>query len=183
MIERIRQIVKEQKETEQEQKQLDEQLAHLKKKTRIAQIGKSMYQPDKVRLAKSLLKKGKISLPVDIVVGTKSVSAHKIKKSMTGYDIGPETQHIYAEMIKKAKTVFWNGPMGVFEVKPMDKGTNAIARAIAKNKGTTVVGGGDTVATVEKLRLEKYYSHVSTGGGAALEFLEGKKLPGIARLG
>jgi len=130
------------------------------------------------------MKRRKISLPVDIMVGpdVKVVSAHKMKKSMTGYDIGPETQHIYAEMIRKAKTVFWNGPMGVFEVKPMDKGTNAIARAIAKNKGITVVGGGETLAAVEKLRLEKYYSHVSTGGGASLEFLEGKKLPGIARL-
>ncbi len=154
-------------------------------------IGKSKYEADKVSLAKSLLKKGrkKIVLPVDVVVSsspkskkTKVCPADKLPKNAMGLDIGPETQLIYTEMIGKAKTVFWNGPMGMFEVSSFAKGTFAVAKAMAKCKGVTVVGGGDSVAAVEKLHLEKKFTHVSTGGGASLEFLEGKKLPGIAVL-
>ncbi len=150
------------------------------------EVGKSKFEADKVALAKSLLKKGKkkIVLPVDVVVSAggkgKVCSAHKIPKSMMGLDIGPETQAIYAEMILEAKTVFWNGPMGLFENKAFAKGTFAVAKAMSKAKAVTVVGGGDSVAAVEKLKLN--FTHVSTGGGASLELLEGKKLPGVAAL-
>ncbi len=146
------------------------------------EIGKSKCEADKVALAKSLLKKGKkrIVLPIDVVLSNKRVvPADKMPKNDAGLDIGPETQMIYSEMIKKAKTVFWNGPMGLFEQKPFDRGTMAVAKAMSECKGVTVVGGGDSVAAIEKAGLEKKFSHVSTGGGASLEFLEGKKLPGI----
>jgi len=146
------------------------------------EVGKSKFEVDKVSLAKSLLKLGnkKIILPTDVVLSDKRVvPADKMPKNSAGFDIGPETQAIYAEMIKEAKTVFWNGPMGLFEQKPFDKGTIAIAKAMAECKGVTVIGGGDSVSAIEKARLEKKFSHVSTGGGASLEFLEGKKLPGI----
>jgi phosphoglycerate kinase len=145
-------------------------------------VGKSKFEADKVALAKSLLKKGKkrIILPTDVVLSDKRVvPADKMPKNSAGFDIGPETQAIYAEMIKEAKTVFWNGPMGLFEQKPFDRGTLAVAKAMSVCKGITVVGGGDSVSAIEKARLEKKFSHVSTGGGASLEFLEGKKLPGI----
>lgn len=149
------------------------------------EIGKSKFEPDKLALAKSLLKKGKkkIVLPVDVVLSDKrAVSARKMSKGSVGFDIGPESQAVFSEMIIKAKTVFWNGPMGLFEKKPFDKGTLAIAKAMANCKGVTVVGGGDSVAAVEKAKLEKKFTHVSTGGGASLEFLEGKELPGIKAL-
>ncbi len=154
------------------------------------EIGKSRYEPGKLALARQLLKKGrkKIVLPIDVVVAAspksraKVVPVAKIPKNMMGLDIGPETQSIYAEMIREAKTVFWNGPMGMFEIKAFAKGTNAIAKAMASCKGITVVGGGDSVAAIERLKLEKKYAHVSTGGGASLEFLEGKELPGIKAL-
>jgi phosphoglycerate kinase len=125
----------------------------------------------------------KIILPTDVVLSDKRVvPADKIPKTFAGFDIGPETQMIYSEMIKEAKTVFWNGPMGLFEQKPFDKGTLAVAKAMSKCRGVTVVGGGDSVSAIEKAKLEKKFSHVSTGGGASLEFLEGKKLPGIVVL-
>ncbi len=148
------------------------------------EIGKSKFESDKVQLAKALLKKGKkkILLPIDVATEKGVFSASKMKKGLAGLDIGPETQAIYSEIIKESKTVFWNGPMGMFEKKPFDKGTNAIAKAIANCKGITVIGGGDSVAAIEKLKLEKKFSHVSTGGGASLEFLEGKTLPGIQAL-
>jgi phosphoglycerate kinase len=149
------------------------------------EIGKSRYEPDKVALAKSLLKKGKkkIVLPIDVVLDSKkTVSSRKMPKSCAGLDIGPETQLIYAEIINEAKTVFWNGPMGMFEKKPFAKGTISIAKAMVKCKGVTVIGGGDSVAAIEKAKLSKKFTFVSTGGGASLEFLEGKKLPGLAAL-
>ncbi len=149
------------------------------------EIGKSKFESDKVALAKALLKKGKkkIILPIDVVLDTKKVvSVHNMPKSASGLDIGPETQAIYAEIIKDAKTVFWNGPMGMFEKKPFDKGTVSVAKAMAKCKGVTVIGGGDSVAAIEKAKLADKFTFVSTGGGASLEFLEGKKLPGIAAL-
>ncbi len=148
-------------------------------------VGKSRFEPNKVSLAKSLLKKGKkkIILPVDVVLDSKkAVSIHRMPKSAVGLDIGPETQAIYAEIIKEAKNVFWNGPMGMFEKKPFDKGTLAVAKAMSKCKGVTIVGGGDSVAAIERAKLENKFTHVSTGGGAALEFLEGKNLPGITAL-
>lgn len=155
------------------------------------EIGKSKFEANKLNLAKALLKKGKkkIFLPTDVIVAkatdsknAKIFPAHKLPKSMLGLDIGPETQEIYAEIIREAKTVFWNGPMGMFENKTFAKGTYAIAKAMSNCKGMTVVGGGDSVAAVEQLKLGSKFSHVSTGGGASLEFLEGKKLPGIAAL-
>ncbi len=155
------------------------------------EIGKSKFEADKVQLAKSLLKKGKkkIILPTDVIVAVsteakdaKVFSVHNIPKNVMGLDVGPETQAVYDEIISEARTVFWNGPMGMFELKPFSKGTFAVAKAMAKCKGVTVVGGGDSVAAIEKLKLDKKFTHVSTGGGASLEFLEGKKLPGIVVL-
>ncbi len=154
------------------------------------EVGKSRFEKDRIRLAKFLLKKGrkKLILPVDVVVALspkskgRAVSCRNIPKNMMGLDIGPETRRIYASIVQKAKTAFWNGPMGMFESRQFARGTEEIAKALAKCKGVTVIGGGDSVAAVEKLRLEKKYSHVSTGGGASLEFLEGKKLPGIEAL-
>ncbi len=149
------------------------------------EVGKSKFEADKISLAKSLLKNGKkkIVLPTDVVLSNKKVvPAAKMPKAFAGFDIGPETQAIYSEMIKEAKTVFWNGPMGLFEQKPFDNGTLAVAKAMSGCKGVTVVGGGDSVSAIEKAKLEKKFSHVSTGGGASLEFLEGKVLPGIAVL-
>lgn len=150
------------------------------------ETGKSLVEADKVKMAKSLLKK--VILPVDVVVASttkskpKVCSAKNIPKNAIGLDIGPETRLIYAEMIRNAKTVFWNGPLGLFEQKPFDKGTKAIAKAIASCKGITVVGGGDSVEAIKKFKLKNKFTHVSTGGGAALEFVEGKKLPGISAL-
>ncbi|MCX6708918.1 MAG: phosphoglycerate kinase [Candidatus Woesearchaeota archaeon] len=146
------------------------------------EVGKSKFEADKIALAKSLLKNSnkKIVLPTDVVLSDKRVvPADKMPKNSAGFDIGPETRAIYAEMIKEAKTVFWNGPMGLFEQKPFDRGTLAVAKAMSECRGVTVVGGGDSVSAIEKANLEKKFSHVSTGGGASLEFLEGKKLPGI----
>ncbi len=152
------------------------------------EVGKSKFEADKISLAKSLLKKGKrkIVLPTDMIIASSSdkkgrvCSANKIPKNTMGLDIGPETQAVYAEIISEAKTVFWNGPMGLFEKKSFAKGTFAVAKAMAKAKAVTVVGGGDSVAAVERLKLK--FTHVSTGGGASLELLEGRKLPGIAAL-
>jgi len=153
-------------------------------------VGKSLVEKDKIKLAKQLLKSKKIILPVDAVVGSKlekntkskSVAIEKIGSRDIGLDIGPKTVKIYSDILKKAKTIVWNGPMGKFEWKKFLKGTEAIARAMAKSKAFTVVGGGDSAAAVEMLNLENKMSHVSTGGGASLDFLAGKKLPGITAL-
>ncbi len=101
---------------------------------------------------------------------------------MIGLDIGPGTARMYAELIAGAGTVFWNGPMGVFELEPFESGTRAVAQAVAAASGTTVVGGGDTVAALSRWGLADKVTHVSTGGGAALELIEGKKLPGVEAL-
>jgi 3-phosphoglycerate kinase len=158
-----------------------------------AETGKSKVEDDKLNLAKELLEKakGKIMLPIDTIITDKiegsskikKVKVNKIPKDMIGVDIGPETIAIYSEVIAQAKTIIWNGPMGVFEIKQFAKGTEEIAKAMAKNKSAvTIIGGGDSAAAIEKLKLEKRLTHVSTGGGASLEFLEGKKLPAIAAL-
>jgi 3-phosphoglycerate kinase len=148
------------------------------------QVGKSLVEKDKVDLAKSLLAKagGKIKLPVDTVVSDKmtddavtAIVEGNIPADKEGFDIGPKTAQLYAAEIANAKTVIWNGPMGVFEKKPFAAGTHAVAQACtaATAKGaTTIIGGGDSAAAVEQMGLSDKVSHVSTGGGASLEFLE-----------
>jgi phosphoglycerate kinase len=156
------------------------------------ETGKSLVEEDKLDLAKSLLDEAKekgveLVLPVDFVVAesdaedakTEVVPANAIPADKAGYDIGPETARIYAERIKSAKTVFWNGPMGRFERTPFKAGTKAIAEALAECPGTTVVGGGETAAAAFEFGIADKVTHVSTGGGAALELLEGRELPGV----
>jgi phosphoglycerate kinase len=154
--------------------------------------GKSLVEEDKVPLAAELLKKGagKIVLPADHVVASKfaadaehkELPAQEVPEGWMGLDIGPVTRRAYAERLRDAKVVVWNGPMGVFEMKPFAEGTLAIARAMADSKGVTIVGGGDSVAAVTQMGLADKIDHVSTGGGASLEFLAGETLPGVACL-
>ncbi len=159
------------------------------------ETGTSLVEPDRVDMAEELLEKAgtRLILPHDAVVApsieqgskAKTVGRENIPSDMAMLDIGPRTAESYARAILSAKTVLWNGPMGVFETPPFDKGTRAIADAMAEatSKGaTTVVGGGDSAAAVEQAGLASKMSHVSTGGGASLEFLEGKTLPGVAIL-
>ncbi|QIB26410.1 phosphoglycerate kinase [Caloranaerobacter azorensis] len=159
------------------------------------EIGKSLLEEDKIELAKELMKKAeekgvKLLLPVDTVVAKefkndtefKTVKVEEIPADMMGLDIGEETRKIFAEEILKAKTVVWNGPMGVFEMENFAKGTEAIAEAMAKSDAVTIVGGGDSAAAVEKTGYNDKMTHISTGGGASLEFFEGKTLPGIAAI-
>lgn len=157
------------------------------------EIGTSILDADNIDLAKMLLEKAsslnvKFLLPVDIVCADefsndakhKTYSRDKIPSDMMGLDIGEETIKLYSEEIAKAKTVVWNGPMGVFEMGNFAKGTKAIAEALAVSDATTIIGGGDSAAAVEQFGLADKMSHISTGGGASLEFLEGKILPGIS---
>ena len=155
------------------------------------ETGKSLVEDDKLELARKLLRNSgqKIMLPVDSVLSNSLKSSKQtvlgvdsIKKNMMGLDIGPETIKHYKSVIENAKTIVWNGPMGLFETKPYDKGTNAIARALAKSDSKTIIGGGDSVAAVEKLNLGSKMTHISTGGGASLELLEGKTLPAVKAL-
>jgi phosphoglycerate kinase len=161
------------------------------------QVGKSLVEEDKVDLARQLLqeaktRKLKFLLPVDHVISDKidanatiqTVSAGQpIPANMMALDIGPKTAEIFSEEISRARTIVWNGPMGVFEVAPFAKGTFKIAHAIADNAGaTSIVGGGDSVSAVHAAGVAEKITHISTGGGASLEFLEGKKLPGVEAL-
>jgi 3-phosphoglycerate kinase len=162
------------------------------------EIGKSLLEADKIDLAKKILDEAKqknmrFLLPVDTVIGDKfdnnaaikTVKVNQIPADWLGLDIGPETIRMFTDEIKKAKTVVWNGPMGVFEMANFAKGTIAVAQALAeatKAGATTVVGGGDSASAIAQAGLDKAVSHVSTGGGASLEFLEGKTLPGVAAL-
>jgi phosphoglycerate kinase len=159
------------------------------------ETGKSLVEPDRIQMAKDLLARAgsKLVLPTDAVIApsldakdqARAVSRDKIPADMAMYDIGPQTIASFGRVIASAKTVIWNGPMGVFETPPFDKGTRAIADAMARatsNGAVTVVGGGDSAAAVTEANLEDKMSHVSTGGGASLEFLEGKELPGVAAL-
>jgi phosphoglycerate kinase len=162
------------------------------------EIGKSLLEEDKIDLAKKILdeakaKNVKLLLPIDCIVSDKfdnaaamkTVGVKAIPSDWMGMDIGPETIKMYVDEIVKAKTVVWNGPMGVFEMSNFAKGTTAIAQALAeatKKGATTVVGGGDSASAIAQAGLDKSVSHVSTGGGASLEFLEGKVLPGVAAL-
>ena len=153
-------------------------------------IGKSLCEDDKLALAKELLEKanGKIVLPVDTVCAKEFKDEPGVVKSVDdiasdelGLDIGPKTLELFADTLKGAKTVVWNGPMGVFEMTNFAGGTLGVCEAIANLTGAnTIVGGGDSVAAVEKLGYASKFTHVSTGGGASLEYLEGKTLPGIA---
>jgi 3-phosphoglycerate kinase len=149
------------------------------------EVGKSLVERDKVELAKQLLAKagGKIKLPVDTVVSDKmtddaitKIVEGNIPADLEGFDIGPKTIALYKAEVAKAKTIVWNGPMGVFEKKPFAEGTRAIAQAVAdataKNGAISIIGGGDSAAAVEQMGLAEKVSHVSTGGGASLEFLE-----------
>ena len=157
-------------------------------------IGTSLCEDDKLDYAKEMIKKAeakgvKFLLPVDhrIAAEFKDVEAkvtegQDIPDGFMGLDIGPKTDNIYAEAIKDAKTVIWNGPMGVFEFENFNKGTVAVAKAMADADATTVIGGGDSAAAVNILGFGDKMTHISTGGGASLEFLEGKTLPGIAAL-
>ncbi len=157
------------------------------------EIGTSILDADNIDLAKMLLEKAtslnvKLLLPVDIVCADEfsndakyqTYSRDQIPSNMMGLDIGEETVKLYSEEIAKAKTVVWNGPMGVFEMENFAKGTKAIAEALATSDATTIIGGGDSAAAVEQFGLADKMSHISTGGGASLEFLEGKILPGIS---
>jgi phosphoglycerate kinase len=162
------------------------------------EIGKSLLEADKVDLAREILNKAKekkvnFVLPVDVVVAPEAkedatshvVAKDKIPSDMQGLDIGPNTLSLFFGDLEKAKTVVWNGPMGVFEINKFATGTVKIAEELAKitQKGaTTIVGGGDSAAAVAKAGLEDKLTHISTGGGASLEFLEGKVLPGVAAL-
>jgi phosphoglycerate kinase len=161
------------------------------------QVGKSLVEEDKVELARQLLqeaktRKLKFLLPVDHVVAEKIDvnavthiidSGHPIPPNAMALDIGPKTIEIFCEEISRARTIVWNGPMGVFEVSPFSKGTFKIARAIADNPGAiSIVGGGDSVSAVHAAGVADHITHISTGGGASLEFLEGKKLPGVEAL-
>ena len=158
-------------------------------------VGNSILEVDKINLAKDIMAKAKernvrVVMPVDNVVGesfasdtnTKVVSSDSIPDGFMGLDIGPQTARLFAEVIGEAKTVFWNGPVGVFEWEPFREGTLSVAKAIAQSNAVSVVGGGDSLAAIEMLGFADKMTHISTGGGASLEFLEGKELPGIAAL-
>ena len=158
-------------------------------------VGASKVEEDAVEVAAAALAKAKgsscrILLPVDLVVAdrfdaaaeTRVVAADQILDGWMGMDIGPATAAMFTDEIKKARTIFWNGPMGAFEMEPFAGGTRAVADAVASADALTVTGGGDTVAAVNKFGVAGKLDHVSTGGGAAMEFLEGKDLPGIAVL-
>jgi phosphoglycerate kinase len=152
--------------------------------------GKSLVEADKVELARKLLADlgGKLLLPVDHVVvteikeGAENQAVETIGADQIGVDIGPKTIALYQGEISKAKTVIWNGPMGIFEKKPFDKGTVALATAVAESGATSVVGGGDSEKAIKAAGVTSKISHVSTGGGASLEFLAGLELPGVAAL-
>jgi len=152
-------------------------------------VGNSKVEADKLDLARKILASARIILPVDHIAADKFDAAAKtqvvadVPDGWMGLDIGPKTVELFKKELAAAKTVLWNGPLGVFEMDPFSKGTKQIAEFLAGLKGcTTVVGGGDTAAAVEKFGVAEKMSHVSTGGGASLEFLEGKELPGIAAL-
>ncbi len=158
-------------------------------------MGKSLVEEDKIELAKELLAKAaqnkvNLLLPTDLVMAeafapdAKHVNedVHHLNQEYMGLDIGTETAKAYAEALADAKMIVWNGPMGVFEMDAFCKGTEAIAKAVARSRAISIVGGGDSVAAIEKLGLAKRISHISTGGGASLEYLEGKVLPGVAAL-
>jgi phosphoglycerate kinase len=166
-------------------------------KARGLEVGKSLVELDKTELASKLEAKARegnivLQLPVDHVVASKpddganAKNVHDIPSDLMGLDIGPETQKVYAKIIAGAQTIIWNGPMGIFEKAPFDRGTRAIARAIAeatdKGTATSIIGGGDSVAAIQESGFADRVTHISTGGGATLELLAGDTLPGVAAL-
>ncbi len=164
-------------------------------KAKGGQLGRSLLEEDKLPLARSFLKKADdrgvdVVLPRDLVAaaGIKSesgkvVQAMNVPEDLAALDIGPESAKAFAEVIGRSRTIFWNGPMGVFESEPFAAGTLAVAKALAATRGVlSVVGGGDSVAAIHKAGVSERITHISTGGGASLELLEGKKLPGLAAL-
>ena len=156
------------------------------------QVGSSLVEPDKVELAKELIGIGgdKLVLPVDTHCGDafsgdcnkQVVTAGQIPDGFEGFDIGPETAQQYAEILASAKTVVWNGPMGVFEMPPFDAGTKAVAKAIADSDATSIIGGGDSAAAIQQLGFADQVTHVSTGGGASLAMLEGQEFEAVKLL-
>ncbi|WP_088188763.1 phosphoglycerate kinase [Desulfosporosinus sp. FKA] len=158
-------------------------------------VGKSLLEEDKLELAKQLIEKAKskgvaLELPIDVVAAKEfaAEASHRIaalsdiQDDEMALDIGPASAERFSTIISSAQTVVWNGPMGVFEMEAFAKGTERVAKAVADCQGTTIVGGGDSVAAVEKTGVAERMTHISTGGGASLEFLEGKVLPGVAAL-
>ncbi len=159
------------------------------------EIGKSLLEEDKMDLSLELIKKAEANnvellLPVDVVIAdeikagaeTETVDIDSIPEDKEALDIGPKTAELFSSKIKEAKTVVWNGPMGVFEIKEFADGTNKVAAALAESDAITIVGGGDSALAIELAGLKNKITHVSTGGGASLEFLEGKDLPGISSI-
>lgn len=160
------------------------------------EIGKSLLEEDKIQLAKQFMKKAEekgvaFLMPIDAVVADKFsedaevrvVDIEDIPADWMALDIGPKTSSLYQAAINSSKLVIWNGPMGVFEMDAFAEGTKAVAKSLAEAEGTySVIGGGDSAAAVEKFHLADKMSHISTGGGASLEFMEGKQLPGIVAL-
>ena len=158
-------------------------------------VGTSLLEEDKIELARGFIEKAKekgvqLHMPVDAVVAnefskdaeTQVVDIQNIPEDWMGLDIGPKTAEKYAEIIKNSKLIIWNGPMGVFEMDKFANGTKAVANAMAETEGYTVIGGGDSAAAVEKFGVADKMDHISTGGGASLELMEGKELPGIVAL-
>lgn len=158
-------------------------------------LGKSLVEPDKLELAKTLMSKASergvsLLLPTDVVAAdrfaadaeNREVAVEAFPADWMALDIGPATRKVFADALADAKTVVWNGPMGVFEFDAFAKGTEAVAKAVADANAVSIVGGGDSIAALEKTKLASHISHISTGGGASLEFLEGKVLPGVAAL-
>ena len=161
------------------------------------EVGTSLVDEEKIEYCQNMLKKAeekgvKLLLPVDTVIApafpdpidaeiaTEVVDSDKIPADKMGLDIGPKTRELFGEAVKSAKTVVWNGPMGVFENPVLAEGTRAVAKALAETDATTIIGGGDSAAAVMQLGYADKITHISTGGGASLEYLEGKVLPGIA---
>jgi len=153
-------------------------------------VGKSLYEPDLVNTAKDLMEKIDVPLPTDVIVAKEFAenaeasikAADQVADDDMILDIGPESAAVLAELISKAKTIVWNGPVGVFEFDQFGEGTKTISLAIANSEGFSIAGGGDTLAAVDKYQINDKVSYISTGGGAFLEFLEGKELPAVAIL-
>ncbi len=159
------------------------------------EVGQSLLEEDKIELAKEYMQKAKdkgvnFVMPEDVIVAddfsndanTQVVSIDSIPADWEALDIGPKTREKYAKIVAESKLVIWNGPMGVFEIDAFAKGTKAVADALSTTEGYTVIGGGDSAAAVEKFHLADKMDHISTGGGASLEFMEGKELPGVSAL-